>query len=329
MQSVAPQNRHITSLTKAFLSVHWDRERPLLLGYSGGPDSKALLYSLLECGIKPHIAHVDHGWREESRFEAQAIAEESRRLDCPFLSVRLEEKEKSEDAARKGRFTFFSKIFAPYGALLLAHHADDLAETILKRVLEGAHLAHLGGMREVSSQYGMKVWRPFLKVRRVEIIQFLEERSTQYFCDVSNSDPKYLRARMRTEIFPFLNEQFGKSTQGNLALLSERAFELKEYLDRQVEKVPIQKGSWGILVDLNGLQKIEQRHMLQKIASMELLTFSRDVLDTLLNWIEMGGESKLLPLKTKKILVDRGRVWVFSDIQRTQNQYPKDKVETI
>jgi tRNA(Ile)-lysidine synthase len=216
-----------------------------LLGYSGGPDSKALLYALLECDVKPHLAHVDHGWREESEEEAEMLRKEAVELGCPFFSVRLNNVEKSEDAARRARLSYFFSHFAPYEALLLAHQADDLAETVLKRILEGAHLPNLGGMQPVSSQHELTIWRPLLYVRRSEIIEFLEERGLHPLLDSSNLDTAYLRARMRLEIFPFLNEKFGKETTENLALLSERATELKDYLDRQIASVPIHKGPWG------------------------------------------------------------------------------------
>ncbi len=312
MQGVAPQNRHVKSLTHEFLNVHWDRKKPLLLGYSGGPDSKALLYALLECGMIPHLAHIDHGWRKESADEAQALREEAERLGCPFFSVRFELHEKKEDEARKARFSFFSSLFPGYEALLLAHQADDLAETVLKRVLEGASLSNLGGMKPVSCQYGMRIWRPFLSVRREAILQFLKERSLNPVLDPSNSDPVYLRSRMRQEIFPFLNEKFGKASTENLSLLSERALELKEYLDRKTANVSIQKGPWGVLADLSHLERIEQRHVLQNIARDESLVLSRDVLEILLNWVELGQKTKHLIVKTKKIVVDGKRVWFFS-----------------
>ncbi len=312
MQGVAPQNRHITSLADEFLQRNWDRSKPLLLGYSGGPDSKALLYALLECGVTPHIAHVDHGWREESQEEARKIREEAEQLQCPFYSVRLELKEKKEDAARKGRFAFFSSLAPQFSALLLAHQADDLAETVLKRILEGAHIANLRGMEPVSYQYGMQIFRPFLNIRRSEILQFLQERSLHPIIDPSNSDPIYLRARMRLEIFPFLNATFGKEITENLALLSQRSLEFKQYLDRQIQNVPVQKGPWGTLVDLNGLDVVEQRHLIQKIGRDESLSFSREVLETLLKWVNGREKSKYLKVKTRKFLVDEGRLWVFS-----------------
>lgn len=301
----------ITKILHAFLNAHWDSHRPLLLGYSGGPDSKALLYALLECGVKPHLAHVDHGWREESAQEAEGLRNEAEALRCPFFTTRLEG-EKSEDAARKGRLAFFASLFPHYQAVLLAHQADDLAETVLKRVLEGAHLAHLGGMKPVSHQQGMTIWRPLLQVRRSHILDFLQERSLTPLIDKSNSDPAYLRSRMRLEIFPFLNRVFGKETTENLTLLSQRAFELKQYLDRKVEAVPIHKSPEGILVDLNGLDPIEQRHLLQKIGSQESLAFSRAQIETLLAWLQSPSISKHLVVKTKKIWVEAGRLRLIS-----------------
>ena len=312
MQGVAPQNRHIGSLTHEFLNVHWDRKKPLLLGYSGGPDSKALLYALLECDIIPHLAHVDHGWREESRDEAEMLRVEAAKLRCPFFSTRLELKDKKEDEARKARFGYFSYLMPQYEALLLAHQADDLAETVLKRVLEGAHISNLSGMQPASRQYGMTIWRPLLNVRKSEILQFLEERSLKPFIDSSNTDPAYLRSRMRGEIFPFLNDRFGKETTENLVLLSQRALEVKEYLDRKIERVSVQKGPWGVIAQINGLETIEQRHLLQKIAREESLVLTREALETLLTWANTGQKSKYLVVKTKKILVDEGRVWFFS-----------------
>ncbi len=296
----------MTSVTNAFLRVHWDREKPLLLAYSGGPDSKALLYALLECGVKPHIAHVDHGWRNESKEEAQSIEKEAENLGCPFFCTRLECEKKGEDEARKKRFSFFSSIFSSHAALLLAHQANDLAETAIKRLFEGAHLAHLGGMDEVSIAFGMPLWRPLLKVKKSEILSFLEERGLPFFIDPSNEDPRYLRARMRLQLFPYLNETFGKQVQDNLALLSERAFELKKFLDRQIEKIPIQTGPWGTLVNLNGYDPIEQRHLLLHL----IPTLNRDQLETLLKWINNGGKSKTLNTSSKKIWVDNGTVWI-------------------
>jgi tRNA(Ile)-lysidine synthase len=292
----------------AFLNLHWDKERPLALGFSGGPDSKALLYALLEAGVdKLHLAHVDHGWREESGAEAARLQTEAEKLGLTFHTVRLEKPEGGnwEDASRKKRLAFFRSVYEKTGAaaLLLAHTANDLAETVLKRLLEGAHLANFRGMEKVSQFEGMVIWRPFLDVKKEELLRFLEERGLKPLIDPSNVDPSYLRARMRMETLPWLAKSFGKEILDNLNLLSSRSSELKSYLDRQIEGIPISKGPWGSFAELGGLDRIIARHFLQRW----LGSLSRGVLESILD--ALGEPNRAI---TREIYVDRGIVFHLS-----------------
>ncbi len=278
------------------------------MGYSGGPDSKALLYSLLEWGFKHlQIAHVDHGWRSESADEAELLRLEAAELGLPFHSTRLQMKGKKEDEARSSRLAFFKKIAAEIGAqaLLLAHQADDWAETALKRVLEGAHLAFLGGMEGVGEVEGLPIWRPLLTVKRSEIVRFIEKRKLIPLDDPTNRDPKYLRARMREKILPALNEAFGKEIGNNLLCLAERGAELKRYLDRRVEAIAVQRGEWGISAALREVERIEQRHLIQKISPV---TIPRSVLEFLLDGLAKKGAKRRLLVKGQEIFIEGGSI---------------------
>ncbi len=299
---------------KEFLRSHWDGRSPLLLGYSGGPDSKALLYSLLDAGCSSlHVAHVDHAWREESQEEADSIRKEIESLELPFYTVRLSlpMRNNLEDRFRKERFSFFKSLFQkiPFQALLLGHQADDRAETVLKRFFEGAHLSFLGGMQDISTMEGLFVWRPLLKVKKKEIFAFLQKRSLVAFLDPTNQDAAYLRARLRMETLPFLTRSFGKSLVDNLALFSDRVYELQKYLDEKVANHPIQKGDWGWAVYLYGLPKVEMRHLLQRRASEEGLVLPRTVLEPVLDWISDIHEERKIYFHLKWIVVFQG--WVF------------------
>lgn len=311
LQGVAPQNRHIESVAQAFLAVHWDGVSPLLLGFSGGPDSTALLYALLASGVKPHLAHIDHGWREESADEATQLRALADELGLTFHTTRLDPagKGNKEDLARKGRMAFFKSLFAkiPFQALLLGHQADDLAETVLKRIFEGAHLSNLGGMQPVSRQNGMLIWRPLLSVRREQIIDFVTDKNP--LMDPTNSDPAYLRSRMRIEMIPYLTEVFGKEILDNLLLLAERTAELKHYLDEKIDPVKIHRGEWGLFVDLEPLHRLERRHLIQKICPLP-----RAAIETLLDWIEAKESGKQLVIGAKKIFTDRGALF-FQDLK--------------
>lgn len=296
-----------------FINDHWDQKSPLLLGYSGGPDSKALLYLLLDAGVKPQVAHVDHGWRPESGAEAYRLSQEIEQLGLIFHTTRLENVT-GEEGARIARLNFF-KTLAPFQALLLAHQGDDLAETALKRVFEGAYLPFLGGMEPVSSLEGIPIWRPLLHVRKHEIFRYLEEKGLQALQDPTNEDPVYLRARMRLKIFPFLNQTFGKEITENLICLGKRAAELKHYLDKKVEDAEVEESDIGKSVNLIPYERIERRHLLQLLARKFGISFPRSVLENILDWVEERAPKRRINVQSREIWIDRGLVvFVASDL---------------
>jgi tRNA(Ile)-lysidine synthase len=274
---------------KDFIEKRWDGVSPLLLGYSGGPDSKALLYALLEVkGLPLHVAHVDHAWRESSREEAALLKEEAADLCLPFHTTRFPPPEGGnlEEKGRQGRLCFFQSLFQaiPFQALLLGHQADDAAETALQRVLGGAHLPFLGGIAEKTLLEGMEIWRPLLQIEKKTLLQFLKAKGLVPFLDGSNLDRRFLRGRLRTELLPTLASQFGKGIHRNLRLLGERAFELQEYLERRTALgwEGRKTGDWGVLLELSSWERIEGRFLLQKMASYEGFTITRAVLEKLL-----------------------------------------------
>ena len=286
---------NLTFRVKKFINTHWDRERNLLLAYSGGPDSKALLYSLFEMGFQNlHLAHVDHGWREESSAECEELKKEAEHLQLPFHSIRLTgvPTKNLEDFGRNQRRQFFQSLVQKFDfqAVLLGHQGDDLAETALKRVLEGAHLTFLGGMAPITQMEGFEIWRPLLSVTKKEILDFLKKRSLKALDDQTNYDPRFLRTRFRQKAIPILIESMGKEIQGNLALLSERAFELKEFLEKRTmshwqSKI---KTDQEILLNFEGLERIEARFLLQKLK----LNLTRHPTERLLDSI-LGIKSKI------------------------------------
>ena len=141
-----------------FLNSRCDWSRPVLIGLSGGPDSMALLHLLRECAQKKDlrigVAHVNHCWRAESSYEAAQLEELVKNLGYSFHLKVLNPSELTgnlEDACRRERLAFFNELTHAYGyqAVILGHHRDDQAETVLKRFLEGASLVNLKGMEEI------------------------------------------------------------------------------------------------------------------------------------------------------------------------------------
>jgi tRNA(Ile)-lysidine synthase len=188
---------------------------PLLVGVSGGADSVGLLCGLrgLACPDavgRMTVVHVEHDLREDAAADREFVAGLAARLGLPFVwrrcAVRSEVDERGEGVeslARRLRYAFFEEVAREVGArhVLVAHTADDQAETILHRILRGTGLAGLAGMpaaRELCD--GVSLLRPLLSVSRASVREFLAARAESWREDASNSDVRYARNFLRHEV---------------------------------------------------------------------------------------------------------------------------------
>ncbi|MFN0065616.1 MAG: tRNA lysidine(34) synthetase TilS [Chlamydiales bacterium] len=222
-----------------------------LLALSGGPDSIALFFLLLENKLPFEVAHVNHNWRKESRLEAEKLKILCEEKGVVFHYAELPtptSKRNLEDKGRKSRFAFFKGLVERRGlrAVLMGHHGDDVAETVLKRLFEGAGLTKLQGISELSVIEGITVYRPLINLRKKEILAWLEKRQITYFWDATNEEEDFLRGRMRNKIMPYLSQVFGKEVTPSLLCLAKRATELEAFLDgciapyRKTEELDLQ-----------------------------------------------------------------------------------------
>ena len=183
-----------------------------LIGLSGGADSVALLMTLIpdirEGQITAEAVHVNHGLRGAESDEDEAFCRslcEKEKIPLTVFHADLHGKT-DEDTARKARYGFFREKYREYraDALILAHHADDQAETFLMRLTRGAGPEGLECMREDEMVDGIRILRPMLRIRREEIRTALREDETGWREDSTNTDTAYLRNRIRKELIPAL-----------------------------------------------------------------------------------------------------------------------------
>ncbi len=200
--------------------VQIDRRRPLVVAFSGGPDSLALLAGLAalrEEGLPVAdtlvAAHLDHAAdpgsaerAERARSLAQAVGVSFRLERRDVTALRLAG-ESWETAARRVRYGFLEAVREKTGAawIALAHHRDDQAETVLLRWLLGSGLYGLAAMRPI---HGTKV-RPLLGLPKAALAAFVEERGLQAIVDPGNVDPASLRNRIRHRLLPALGTSEG------------------------------------------------------------------------------------------------------------------------
>lgn len=211
----------------------------VLVGVSGGADSVALLHTLLalrpRLSLTLHVLHVHHGLRPEADAEAAFVESLGRRLGVPVTVERVqifsESAESLEARARTGRYAAFRKWASVLSAsrVALGHTADDQAETVLMRLLEGAGPRGLAGIPPVRGPF----IRPLIDIRRREIEAELERAGLGWVEDPSNRDPKFLRNRIRHDLLPFLSGAYNPQIVEALC----RAGALARDLVRDVEAV--------------------------------------------------------------------------------------------
>ena len=225
-----------------------------LIGFSGGADSTALMTLLIpdiRTGrIIAEAIHVNHGLRGTASDEDEAFCRSfCEKAGIPLTVYRAELNGRTDEAsARKARYGFFRERYRTFCAdsLILAHHADDQAETFLMRLLRGAGPEGLECMREDETVDGLRILRPMLRIRRDEIRDALREDGIEWREDASNSDMAYLRNRIRHELIPAL-EKVSCSTVEKICRTAELIAGDNDVLNTEAEKLLRENARGNIL----------------------------------------------------------------------------------
>ncbi len=231
-------------------SAYAPTSAPLLVGFSGGADSTALLLaleSLLPDARMLCAVHVEHGLRgDASKRDAEHAEEVCRRYGVDFHCARVRVSQAArwgiEAAARESRRAAFLSVAREKGAdtLALAHHRDDQAETVLMRLFEGAGAGGVAGMRwrtplssKESGEGRLHVIRPLLGVSRAEIVEYLDARGASWVEDETNEDESRLRNRIRRHVVPAIREHLGDAALEGITRSAEIVAALACFLDEE------------------------------------------------------------------------------------------------
>lgn len=220
---------------------HAPKRRRYLAGVSGGADSVALLHLLHRHGFREVVVcHLDHGLRGraaagDARFVEKLAASLGYHCESGKVEVRAIMQASGasmETAARQARHGFFAAGSRKWRCprLLLAHHADDQAETVLWNLLRGSR--GLSGMKErqllTMAGRPLECLRPLLGSRREELREWLTEEGLTWREDASNAGPIAARNRLRNEALPLLADIARRDVVESLVRAEEGAGELRE-----------------------------------------------------------------------------------------------------
>ena len=248
-------------------------DESIVVAVSGGPDSMALLDLLIkirnEAKYSIVCAHVNHNVREESKDELEFVKEYCEDNNVIFESLVVDkwQNDNFHALARKVRYEFFESLLEKYNSkyLFLAHHGDDLIETILMRLTRGSSFAGYHAFLEIEPRETYSIIRPLLNLSKQEIEDYDKSNNINYVIDKSNFKDKYTRNRYRKYVLPFLKQENSNVIE-KFKEFSETIYDYEEYIMKEVldryDKIVINN-----IIELDNLKecdKIIQIKILEK-----------------------------------------------------------------
>lgn len=207
----------------------------LFVGFSGGLDSTVLLHNL---ALQPSLAkkliaiHINHGLSINAfawQTHCQQLCEH---LAIPLIikAVNFERQANIEAEARKARYEVFASLLEQEDCLILAHHLDDQAETLLLQLFRGAGIDGLAAMTGQRPFAKGQLVRPFLALSRSSLELYAQAQQLEWIEDESNQDPGFSRNFLRQALIPLIQTRWPAVNQ-NLARTAEHCQQARENLD--------------------------------------------------------------------------------------------------
>ena len=189
-------------------------------GFSGGLDSTVLLHALKH-QLDPerfslNAIHVHHGLHPHALEWSLHCRELCERwgIALDIMEITIADTGRNlEHQAREARYRAFSDILKPGDCLALAHQQDDVAETLLLRLMRGSGTEALGNMQESQPRGHYTVWRPLLHCPRSELAAYAQTYRLDWIEDSSNADVRFDRNFIRHRILPELEQRFPNTAQ--------------------------------------------------------------------------------------------------------------------
>lgn len=245
------------------------------VAYSGGLDSTVLLHLCARLAQRQSprcfkALHIHHGLHPQADVWASHCDETCRGLGIELRTLRVDGRpapgQSPEESAREARYRALRAALSPGDTVLLAHHLDDQAETVLLQLFRGAGLAGLAGMPSRSELPPGLLLRPLLEMPRALLRDYAEHHGLRWVEDPSNRDVAYDRNFLRNQILPSLHARW-PGLDRTLARSAQHCAEalqvLEEAAQARLATVRSPTGDALRLDRLGGLEPGEQRRVLR------------------------------------------------------------------
>ena len=304
-----------------------------VVAVSTGIDSMCLFSYLFKNNYKIVVAHVNHKKRVESDKEYEYLKSYCESNNIPFEGYTLTKHIKSnfQEEARKERYAFFKRVADKYNTnkIVLAHHLNDEAETILMRLLRGSSIKGYKGMSLVDTENGYTYLRPLLYTTKEEISEYVNKENIKYFDDSSNSSDDYTRNYIRHNIIPLLEAvnplylssiiNYSKDMESVFRLVEKESSSfIDSFVELKDDKYVVGREKF------NNLEYILKSRVLTKVydkltENSGILTHER--IDNIIKLSLNSKESKTLELKKDYIVTIEYNSLIFLKKKETNKVY--------
>ncbi len=312
----------------------------ILVSFSGGPDSTALLYILHKSHRKrwgtntpekkPNLlaCYINHNIRPQAvKKEITFCHDFCERLNIPFIvaeanipKIAEEQKLSIEEAGRNFRKDILQKIAhdEKCDKIALGHHLDDTVETILFRLFRGTGPGGLSPIKPISGKF----IRPLYNIPKGDIVAFLNKNKIKYETDKSNFETDFSRNYIRNRIIPVIEKHFGSKYKGSISrfsqILTDEDIFLKSLAEKEVKKLCTITPGGKIIVDLKKITVydtcirrriikllLEKKYRHPGAGSFEQIEQINELIEGRQKAIDLGKELRVNAERDKLIFSDK------------------------
>jgi len=285
----------------------------IVVGFSGGPDSVFLVEMLKKLqnfiNFKIYLVHINHLLRgkdavSDENFSFEYAKKNNLEIFIKRISVKEIAKEVGktlEEVGREERYKFFSEIYKKVGAnkIATAHNKDDQIETFLFRLIRGASLQGLEGIKIKNNN----IIRPISEIYKKDILDYLNKNEIQYKIDKTNFENEFTRNSIRLDLIPFIEKRYNiKFKEKIFSLIEEirennqnNSLNLSDFIDSE---------NRIILEKIKFLSNFNKKNLLGIFLNKKNITVNRNKIDEIESLIRSNGTKKIDMNKNYRIVKD-------------------------
>ena len=303
--------REILNINKKYNLI--ENNDTIVVGFSGGPDSVFLVEMLKKLqnfiNFKIYLVHINHLLRGKDAVSDENFSFEYAKKNnleifikrIPVKEIAKEVGKTLEEVGREERYKFFSKIYKKVGAnkIATAHNKDDQIETFLFRLIRGASLQGLEGIKIKNNN----IIRPISEIYKKDILDYLNKNEIQYKIDKTNFENEFTRNSIRLDLIPFIEKRYNIK-------FKEKIFSLIEEIRENNQNNSLNLSDFTdsenriILEKIKFLSNFNKKNLLGIFLNKKNITVNRNKIDEIESLIRSNGTKKIDMNKNYRIVKD-------------------------